>query len=42
MNMNNITYLHSEPIVDDKSKNGISKIVDTHLANLKNKMEIKE
>ena len=31
MSINMITYLHSGPIVHDRGKNGISRIVDTHL-----------
>ena len=32
MSMNKITYLHSGPIVHDRGKNGILRIVDTHLS----------
>jgi len=37
-----ITYLHSEPKVHDRGKNGISRIVDTHLGQLQGEKENKE
>jgi hypothetical protein len=42
MDMNKIIYLHSEPIVYDRGKNGISRIVDTHLGQSQGQKENKE